>query len=163
MSQSAEADGDQQNREHSNWSALPALLPFACDKRKRQQDNDSDGGTNQQDGSFGRWRQEREQRIEPQKEEIRTRGGLNDCRIRLAARAKGTKVNSANSNCKKNETGEQNVLPYCIRHERDALFVCEFVIFLHVRGAADDAPRHGPFVDSEFQHHQQMQTDESNQ
>src|SRR5216684_3319571 len=53
MSQSTEAYGDQQNREHGNWSAPPALLTFACYKWKRQQDNDSDGGTNQQDGRLG--------------------------------------------------------------------------------------------------------------
>jgi len=58
MSQSAETYGDQQNREHRNRPAFPALFPFACYKRKRQQDNDSDGRTNQQDGRLGRRGQE---------------------------------------------------------------------------------------------------------
>ena len=41
-------------------------------------------------------------------------------------------------------TGEDNVLPHCVRHERHTLLMRQFVIFLHVCGAADDASRHGP-------------------
>src|SRR6266852_9901304 len=163
MSQSAEAYGDQQNREYRNRPAFPALLPFACYKRKRQQDNDSDGRTNQQDGRLGRRGQEREQSIQPQKEEVGTWGGLNDRRIRLAAWTKGTKMNRTNSNRNKNETGEENVLPYRLRHERHTLLVRESPIFLQIRGAPNDATRHGPFVDSQFQHHKQVHADKSNQ
>src|ERR1700693_4958496 len=135
MSQSAEAYGDQQNREDSNGPAFPALLTFACHKRKRQQDNKSNGGTNQQDGRLRRGRKEREQSIQPQEEKIGTRGGLNDRRIRLAAGTKGTKMNRANGNRNKNEPGEHNVFPHRLGHEWYALLMSEFVIFLHVRGA----------------------------
>src|ERR1700688_1779013 len=148
MSQSAETYCDQQNREHGNRSALPAFLPFACDKRKSQQDNDSDGGADQENGRLGRWRQEREQSVQPQKEKVGTRGGLNDCRIRLTARTKGTEMNRANSNRNKYETGEKDVLPYRLGHERYALLMSKLTIFLHVSGASDDAARPGPFVDS---------------
>src|ERR1700747_2162224 len=111
MSQSAEGYCDQKNREHGNWPAFPALLAFACDKRKRQENNDSDGRTNQEDGGLGSRGQEREERIQPQKEEVRTWGGLNNCRIRLSPWTEGTKMNRANSNRNKNETGKQYVLP----------------------------------------------------
>src|SRR6266852_2722209 len=161
--QSAEGYCDQQNREHSNWPALPALLAFTRYKRKGQQDNDSDGRTSQKNGCLGRWRQERKQSIQPQKEEVGTRGGLNDRRIWLAAWTKGTKMNRTNSNCNKNETGEENVLPYRLRHERHSLLVREFLIFLQIRGAPNAATRHGPFVDSQFQHHKQVHADKSNQ
>ena len=105
----------------------------------------------------------REQRIQPQKEEVGTRGSLNNRRIRLAAWTERTKINRASSNRKKNETGEEDVLPHRARHERHAFLMGEFVIFLQVGGAANDASRHGPFVDSQFQHHEQMHADESNQ
>ena len=163
MSQSAEAYGDQQNREDSNGPAFPALLTFACHKWKRQQDKDSDDGTNQKDGRLSRGRKEREQSIQPQEEKIGTWGGLNNRRIWLAAGTKGTKMNRTNSNCNKNEPGEQNVFPHCLGYERHTLLVREFAIFLHVRGAPNDASRHGPLVDSQFQHHEQMHSDKSNQ
>ena len=42
-------------------------------------------------------------------------------------------------------------------------FVRQFVIFLHIRRAANDASRHRPFVDSELEHQQQMHADEGDQ
>jgi hypothetical protein len=53
MSQGAEADCDQKNREDGNWPPLPALLPFARYKWKRQQDDDSNRWTNQEYGRLG--------------------------------------------------------------------------------------------------------------
>src|SRR6202030_2421382 len=65
MSQCAEAHRNQQNREYGNWPASPALLTFAGYKGKRQQDDDSNSRTNQQDRGLCRWRQERQQSIQP--------------------------------------------------------------------------------------------------
>src|ERR1700693_84217 len=148
MSQSAEGYCDQQNREHGNWPALPAFLTFACYKRKRQENNDSDGGTYQQNRCLGRRGQEREQRIQPQKEEVRTRGRLNNGRVRVAARTEGAKIDRARSDREKNETGEKDVLPNSTRHERHTLRTRQLVILLQVRGAADDAAWHWPLADS---------------
>src|SRR6266446_236400 len=64
---------------------------------------------------------------------------------------------------KKNETGKQYVLPHRLRHERYALLMRQLAVFLHVRGAPNNASRHGPFVNSKFQHHEQMDTDERDQ
>src|SRR5438445_10482099 len=148
MSQCAESNCDQKYREHRNWPALPALLAFACYKRKRQEDNDADGGTNQENGRLGCWGQERQQSIQPQKEEVRARSCLDDRRIWLAARTEGTKMNRANGNRNQNEAGEQDVLPDSVRHERHTLLVRQLVILVHVGGAPNDASRHGPFIDS---------------
>ena len=42
-------------------------------------------------------------------------------------------------------------------------FMRQLAIFLQVGGAPHDASRHGPLIDSEFQHHEQVHADESNQ
>src|ERR1700726_2882133 len=138
MSHSAESHRDQENCEHSNRSALPAFLTFSGEEWKGQKHDDSDGGTDQQYRCLRRRRQEREQRIEPKKEEVGARGSLNNGWIRLAAWSEGAKVNRASSNRENNETGKQYVLPHRARHERYAFFTRQLVIFLHVRGAPDD-------------------------
>src|SRR5258708_597641 len=107
--------------------------------------------------------QEREQCVQPQKEEVGTRSGLNDCGIWLATRTKGSKMNRARSDGKKNETREQYVFPHRVRYEGHTLLVREFVIFLQVCGPPHDASWHGPFVNSQFQHHKKVHSDESNE
>src|SRR5437879_546710 len=72
-------------------------------------------------------------------------------------------MNRADSDRKKNAAGEEDVLPHRVRHERHALLVSQFLIFLQVRGAADDASWHGPFVDSQFEHHEQVNANESHE
>src|SRR2546426_1455600 len=156
MRHSTESHRDQQNREHGNRSAPPAFLTFACEERKRQQHDDSDGRTNEQYRCLRRRGQKREQRIEPKKEKVGTRSSLNNRRIRLAAWSEGAKIDRASSNRKKDETGKQDIFPRCVREERHTLLMSEFLIFLQIRGAPNNAPRHGPFVDSQFQHHEQM-------
>src|ERR1700722_18185346 len=148
MRESAEGYCDQQNREHGDWPALPTLLPFPCDKRKRQENNNAHGGTYQQNRCLGRWRKEREESIQPQKEEVRSRRRLNDSGIRLAARTEGTEISCARGDRKQDETREQDVLPNCIGHERHTLFVREVVILLQIGGSTNDASRHGPLVNS---------------
>src|SRR5258708_4449740 len=58
MSQCAQPNGDQENCEHRDGPPLPALLAFTGNEWKRKQDNDSDGGTDEQNGRLGRGRQE---------------------------------------------------------------------------------------------------------
>src|SRR5260370_24032699 len=83
--------------------------------------------------------------------------------MRLAARNEGAKVERAQCDWEENETGEQDILPDGAWHERYALRMRQLAIFLHVRGAPNDASRHGPLVDSKFQHHEQMDSDERDQ
>jgi len=93
-------------------------------------------------GQSARWvsrltGQEGEQRIQPQKEKVRPRSSLDNRRIRPAARTKGTKIDRADSDRKKNETGEQYVLPHRARHERtpclcvNSRYSCKYVAREH--------------------------------
>src|SRR5690349_13310462 len=125
MRHSTESYRDQESREHGNWSALPAFLTFAGVERKRQQHDDCDGGTDQHYRCLRRRGQKREQRIEPQEEEVRPWSSLNNGWIRLAARSEGAKVNRASSNRKKDETGKHDIFPYRAGHERYAFFMRE--------------------------------------
>src|SRR5258705_1105809 len=163
MSQGAEHYCDQQNHENCDWPPLPALLTFACYKRERQQDNDADGRTNQQYRGLGGWGQEREESIKPQKEEVGMWRGLNNGRVWLAAWTKGAEIHRAHSDRQKDKTGEQYVLPHRIRHEWHTLQMRQLAIFLEIGVAPDNAARHWPFVDSQFQHHQQVNADKGNQ
>src|SRR2546426_1597072 len=163
MRHSTESHRDQQNREHGNRSAPPAFLTFACEERKRQQHDDSDGRTNQQYRCLRRRGQKREQRIEPKKEKVRTRGSLNNRWIRLAAWSEGAKIERASSNRKKDETGKHDIFPHRAGHEWHTRLMRQLVIFLHVRGAADDSTWHGPLINSKFQDHEQMHADECDQ
>src|ERR1700686_3171400 len=115
MRHSAESHRDQENCEHGNRSAPPAFLTFSGDERKREKHDDSDRRTDQQYRCLRGRGQEREQRVEPKKEEVGARGSLNNGWIRLAARTEGAKVNRARGDRKKNETGEQYILPHRAR------------------------------------------------
>src|SRR5260370_6795116 len=81
MRHSAESDRDQENCEHGNRSAPPALLTFSGDEWKRQKHDDSNRRTDQQYRCLRGRGQEREQRVEPKKEEVGARGSLNNRRI----------------------------------------------------------------------------------
>ncbi len=163
LRESAERDRDQQDREHGNRPAPPALLAFAGEKGKPEQHDDRDDRSDQQQRCFRRRRQERKHRIEPQEEEIGRRRGLNDRRIRLAARTEGAEKDGAGGDRKKNDAGKHDVLPDGVGHEGLAVSVRQLVILLQIRRAPNDASRHGPFVDAEFQHQQHMQADEGDQ
>src|SRR6202140_5682430 len=139
MRHSAESHRDQENCEHGNRSAPPAFLTFSGDERKRQKHDDSDGGTDQQYRCLRGRRQEREQRVEPKKEEVGARGSLNNGWIRRAARTERAKVDGASGDRKKNEAGEHDVLPDRAWHERYALLMRQLAVFLDVCGAPNDA------------------------
>src|ERR1700693_5961462 len=163
MRHSAESHRDHENCQHGDRSAPPAFLTFSGEEWKRQKHDDSDGGTDQQYRCLRGRREEREQRVEPKEEEVGARGSLNNGWVWLAARTEGAKVNRARGDRKENETGEHDVLPDRTWHERYALLMRQLSVFLHVRGAPNDASRHGPLIDSKFQHHEQMDTDERDQ
>ena len=103
---------------------------------------------------------QREHRVEPEKEEIGARCGLNDRGIRPAGRAEGTEDGGDDGEREKDAAAEEQIFPDRAGNEGHAVFVRQLVILLHVGGVANDATGHGPFVDSQFQHHQQMQADE---
>src|SRR5262249_57031155 len=50
-----------------------------------------------------------------------------------------------------------------IRNKGRAVFSCELMIFIFVRCTLDETSWHRPFVNSEFQHHQEMEANESDQ
>ena len=75
----------------------------------------------------------------------------------------GPKYTAHAAIAQKDKAGEKHVLRDRAGHKRNAIFVRQLVIFLHVRRAANDSSRHRPFVDSELQHQEQMQADECNQ
>jgi len=85
----------EQDREHSDGSAAPAFFPFAEKERQEQECENYDHRPNEQSGRFHRRRQEREHRIEPQEEKIRTRRGLNDRGVRRPGRAKRAEPSGA--------------------------------------------------------------------
>src|SRR5439155_5610878 len=107
--------------------------------------------------------QKGKQRIEPKKEEVRTRGSLNNGRIGLAAWSEGAEIDRACGDGKKDETRKHDIFPYSAGHERYTRLMRQLVIFLHVRGAADDSTWHGPLINSKFQDHEQMHADECDQ
>src|ERR1700675_1933265 len=155
----AERHGDQENCEHGNRSAPPAFFTFSGEEWKREKYDDSDGGTDQQYRCLRGRGQEREQRIYPKKEEVGVRGSLNNGWIRLAARTKGAKINRARGDRKKDKAGKRYVFPHRARHERYALLMRQLAVFLHVRGAPNDASRHGPLIDSNLQNHELIDAD----
>src|SRR5450755_1608830 len=111
----------QQNREHRDGPALPALFTFARNKRKKQKRADSEDRTDEQGGGFHRGRQEREHRIEPQEKEIRARGRLDDRGIGLPRRPKRSQENGTSRNAKQYESRKEKVFPNRRRNERNAV------------------------------------------
>ena len=83
--------------------------------------------------------------------------------IRLPAGTERAEGDGAGGDGEKNEAGKNQILSDRARHKRHAVFLRELVIFLQISRAANDASGHRPFVDSEFQHKQQMQADEGKQ
>src|SRR5207245_1921602 len=83
---------DEKYGENGDRTASPALLAFAGEKRQRDEKRDADGRRDQQERSFGRGRQIREDGVEPPEEEVWFRRGLDDRAGRLtnAMRRPGT-------------------------------------------------------------------------
>ena len=102
-------------------------------------------------------------RVEPQEKVIGFRRGLDDGRIRAARGTERAEVHSAGGDRQKDERGEEQVLPDRVGNERSAVLLRQFVILACVGRAFHETARHRPFVDSELQHHQEMQTHEADQ
>src|SRR5271170_7436543 len=163
MSQSAQRDRNDQNCQDRDWPALPTLLTLARNEWQPQQHDDSNGGADQQYRRLSRRRQKGQQRIQPQEEEVWTRSGLDNRGVGLAAGTEGPQVNCTEGDRKQYKTGKYDIFPDRARHERHAVFLYQLVVLLNVGGSAHDASRHGPFVDSQLQHHEQVDADESDQ
>ena len=120
-------------------------------------------GRNQQGRSLHLRRQEGQHGIEPEEEEVGTRHGLNDGRIRLAARAKGTEEEGAGHHGKQEDCRKDGVFPRGIGHEGNAGGFGQSRVIAVIIRLAHKTPRHRPFIDSQAQNHQQVQAHEGQQ
>src|SRR4029077_10880279 len=136
------------------------LLAFTRQEGKRQQPGDDNGRPDQQDRRFGGRRQKRQQRIEPQEEEIRPWSRLNDGRVRGSTWTEGAEYAGTRANRQHDRAGEHDVLPDRVRDERHAISMRELAILLQVRRTPNDASGHRPFADPELQHEQNVDEDE---
>ena len=156
-------DGSQQDDENSEGAAAPAFFAFAGEEGQQEQSENCNHRSNQEGGCFHRRGQVGEHGIEPEEEEVGLRSGLNDGGIGRAGRAEWAEIESAKGDGKKDEGGKEHIFPNGAGDEGYAVFLGELVIFLDVGGLADDAAGHGPFVDSQFDDHQQVHGYESNE
>ena len=66
-----------------------------------------------------------------------------------------------NNQREEDDAGKDEVLAKSIGDEGDSVvLLCFFVIFLDIGFAFHEATRHPPFVNAEFEHHEQMHADE---
>src|SRR5438552_7395199 len=128
----AQDDGEEQDGENCDGPAPPALLAFAREKREQQEHPDTDDRSNQQERSLKLRRKQREQSVQPQEKEIRARNRLDNCRIGLAGRSKGSKDDGAEGYRQQDATGKDQVLPDRVRHEGHTVLVSQFLVLLQV-------------------------------
>src|SRR2546427_3664730 len=102
---------DEKHDEDRDRPALPALLAFAGEKRQRDEKRDADGRRDEQERSFGRGRQIREDGVEPPEEEVRLGSGLDDGRVGLTSRTERAEDDGAGRNRQQQQAGEDHVLP----------------------------------------------------
>ena len=136
-------------------------------RRPRETRSRSDGcpddRSNQQERSLKLRRKQREQGVQPEKKEIRARNRLDNCRIGLAGRSKGSKDDGAEGHRQQDATGKDQVLPDRVRHEGHTVLVSQFLVLLQVSLAPHQPAGHRPFIDPELEHHEQMQAHEPDQ
>src|SRR5262249_7302758 len=155
--------GDERNAEHRDGAAPPALFAFPREEGQCEEQAERDERTDEQNRRLPCRRQEREQSVKPQKEEIRARSRPDDGGIRLAARAEWTEEESARGDTKEDRAREKDVLPHGVGHEWRAVAAREFAVFGEVRRAAHDASGHGPFVDAQSEDEKHVAADEQEQ
>ena len=115
----AKRDGDKQNDENGDRASVPTFFAFAKDKRKQKKRKNADDRANKQRRRFHFRRKQREERIQPQEEIIRTRRGLDDRGIGPAGRAEGTEVCGHEREREKNAAAEEDIFLNGARHERE--------------------------------------------
>src|SRR5208283_5942118 len=101
--------------------------------------------------------------VQPEEEEIWFGNRLDDRRIRVSTGAKRSKKSGTGHYADDDCGGEEHVFPHRLRHERYTVFVCEFVVLLEVGGAAHDTSRHGPLINAELQHQEQVERNETDE
>src|SRR5258708_23636232 len=163
MGECSQDYGDQQNGQNGDRTSPPALFSFPRKKWQQNKKRDNDYGANEESWRLHRRRQVGQQTVQPQKEVVWFRRRLDDRRVRAAGRTERTEVQSACGHCQEDESGKEQIFPYCIRNKGRAIFSCELMIFVLVRCALDETSWHRPFVNSELQHHQEMKTNETDQ
>src|SRR2546427_11669144 len=102
---------DEKYGENGDRTASPALLAFAGEKRQRDEKRDADGRRDQQERSFGRGRQIREDGVEPPEEEVRLGSGLDDGRVGLTSRTERAEDDGSGPNRQQPPAGEDQRLP----------------------------------------------------
>ncbi len=163
MRERSQRHRDQQDAQHRDRPAAPAFFPFAEYKRQEYQRENRHHRPDQESGRLQRRRKQGEQCIHPQKEIIGARSGLNDGGIGPSARPEWPEIDGASRYRGQNEGGEEQILPYRVRNKGLAILFHQLFILGRVRRAFHKASGHGPIVDAQLQHHQEMQAHQANQ
>ena len=163
IGEGAENDGDKKNGENGDGTAAPAFFAFTEKKWEKEEKEDGDDRADQKRGCLHFRREQREKSVEPEKEIIGARSGLDDGGIGTAGGAEGAEVSGDDSEREKNASAEEKIFPDSAGNEGDAVFFRELVILLDVGGFANDAAGHRPFVDAKFENHEEMKADEGDE
>src|SRR5262249_40728279 len=67
------------------------------------------------------------------------------------------------SNGEQNEGGKESVLPNGVGHKWLTLFMCKLTVFLQIGLTRHNAARCWPLINSELQHHEQVQSNQRDQ
>src|SRR5215813_7390370 len=87
LGEGPEDPGEEHQHQHGDGTPPPALLSLTGNEWEHQEDDQSDGRADEEEGRIVGGGEEGEERVQPEEEEVRTGRGLDDRGIRLTARA----------------------------------------------------------------------------
>ena len=158
-----EGQEDERDPDDGHGPAQPALLARAGDERQREQRDDPQHGSGEDEERLRPRRQEREQREEREEVEIGPRRRADDGGIGLAVRSEGPEDRGAGEHGADRDPGERDVALGGIREERHAVALHLLLVLAAVGRPVHEPAGHGPLVDAEAEHQQQVDRDEGDQ